>query len=391
MPVRHETKLDETHIDLYAWLESQPHPQKHIWSQPNHFLSVSVGISEELIGHTPEDHQKILKEIAEKTAGQGSRFRYYGGTAFSPNSVDYGFPYCRYILPEQELLYENGTYYLINYTPRMQTAPPPQPSKQEISAITPNFETWEKLIHSIKSDTELKKVVLARKVSQAFGGSLQNFLKKNQTGFGFLFQRDPHTTFLGISPETLFSKTGQTITTDAIAGTRKRGQTPEEDQQLAQELLSSKKDLEELNYVKTHIQEHLAPLCESLTIPDTPQILKLPHVQHLHYAITGTLKKTTTDHDLFAALHPTPAVCGTPTNLAKEFIETLEPFKRGWYSGTVGWISDHQSQFVVGIRSAHFQDQTLHIFSGAGIVQASDSQSEWEELDNKIRQWELIK
>ncbi|MSR89126.1 MAG: isochorismate synthase [Candidatus Margulisbacteria bacterium] len=387
MPVRHETPLDEAHIDLYAWIESHPHPQKTIWSQPNHFLSVSIGISEELIGHTPEEHHQILKKIKEKTAGQGSRFRYYGGTAFSPESIDYGFPYCRYILPEQELLYENGHYYLIHYTPGIQLEPTLPPTGQKPPTIAPNFKTWEKLVQTIKSETALKKVVLARKISRACNGSLQTFLEKNQTGFGFLFQRYSHTTFLGISPETLFSKIGQALTTDAIAGTRKRGNTQEEDHQLAQELLSSKKDQEELNYVKTHIQHHLSPLCETLTIPDSPKILKLPHVQHLHYAITGTLKKTTSDHDLFSALHPTPAICGTPTDLAKEFIHTNEPFKRGWYSGTVGWISEHQSQYVVAIRSAHFQDQTQHIFSGAGILNASDPKSEWTELDNKIRQW----
>jgi menaquinone-specific isochorismate synthase len=83
-------------------------------------------------------------------------------------------------------------------------------------------------------------------------------------------------------------------------------------------------------------------------------------------------------------LHPTPAVGGFPTDRALRDIARLEPFDRGWYAGPLGWIAKDASQFVVGIRSGLTEGKRLHLFSGAGIVEGSVPEKEWEEIENKI-------
>ena len=90
------------------------------------------------------------------------------------------------------------------------------------------------------------------------------------------------------------------------------------------------------------------------------------------------------------AIHPTPAVCGIPDEKAQLSIEQLENFDRGWYAGPVGWISKNGAEFAVGIRSAQIHQKNLRIYTGAGIVQGSDPDSEWNEIDAKLRNWESI-
>ena len=126
-----------------------------------------------------------------------------------------------------------------------------------------------------------------------------------------------------------------------------------------------------------------APLCANLSRESSPQIRKLQRVQHLHTPFSGTLAEGVSSSDLLAAMHPTPAVCGRPTTISREFIRQTEPFDRGWYAGPVGWIEDDRAEFAVAIRSALLVDDTLRFCTGAGIVAASRAESEWSELAAK--------
>jgi menaquinone-specific isochorismate synthase len=86
-----------------------------------------------------------------------------------------------------------------------------------------------------------------------------------------------------------------------------------------------------------------------------------------------------------AALHPTPAVCGEPPEAAVAQIRALEPFDRGWYAGPVGFVGRDETRFAVGIRSALVQGDEVALFTGAGVVEGSDSTAEWQELEAKLR------
>jgi menaquinone-specific isochorismate synthase len=84
------------------------------------------------------------------------------------------------------------------------------------------------------------------------------------------------------------------------------------------------------------------------------------------------------------ALHPSPAVGGVPPGKALEYIREHEPFDRGWYAGPVGWIGPNSSEFAVAIRSGLVHDNTLSLYSGAGIVDGSTPEDEWNEIDTKL-------
>ena len=99
--------------------------------------------------------------------------------------------------------------------------------------------------------------------------------------------------------------------------------------------------------------------------------------------IEAVLKKEVDDSEILKAIHPTPAVGGVPTSLALKLI-SREPFKRGWYSGPVGYVGSEMTEFAVGIRSALVQDRKVSLYAGAGIVEGSTSQAEWNEIETKI-------
>ena len=111
-------------------------------------------------------------------------------------------------------------------------------------------------------------------------------------------------------------------------------------------------------------------MCPSLQRDSSPSVLKLAFNQHLKTTFIGELQPGTTDASLLQALHPTPALGGSPRSKALAEIARLEPFERGWYGGPVGWLSGDAAQFAVGIRSALVVERDIHLFAGAGIVEA---------------------
>ena len=113
-------------------------------------------------------------------------------------------------------------------------------------------------------------------------------------------------------------------------------------------------------------------------------VLKLEQVQHLYNKIEAVLKEDVTDTDLLTALHPTPAVGGLPREAALEKLAALEPFDRGWYAAPVGFLGRDRAEFAVAIRSALVRENRVNLYAGAGIVEGSVAENEWQELENKI-------
>ncbi|MGX1808520.1 isochorismate synthase [Nocardia sp. NPDC055321] len=195
-------------------------------------------------------------------------------------------------------------------------------------------------------------------------------------------------TLLGATPEVLVARRGDSVTLRPLAGTLPRLADSDADAAQARELLASSKNREEHAYVVDWIRERLTPVCAELTIPAEPELLHTPEVWHLATHITGRLREPRpTALDLAVLLHPTPAVCGTPTDLALDTIVELEE-DRGFYGGAVGWCDAHgDGEWVVAIRSAELAADglTLRAFGGGGIVAASDPQVELVETTAKLR------
>ena len=176
--------------------------------------------------------------------------------------------------------------------------------------------------------------------------------------------------------------TDSRVETEALAGSAERGDTPEEDADLAAGLETDAKTVHEQALVAETIADRLEPLGE-VAVGDR-RVRKLASVQHLFTPIAAD-----TDHhvlDLVAALHPTPAVGGRPPDVALETIRDAETFDRGWYAAPVGWFdAAGDGTFAVAIRSGLAREHAAHLYAGAGIVADSDPDTEWDEIQLKFR------
>jgi menaquinone-specific isochorismate synthase len=272
---------------------------------------------------------------------------------------------------------------------------PPPSIPNEISVQETSRAVWQNTIsRSIEMIRQggLKKVVMARPI-QVTGNRavdvpamLEHLGESCPSCFRFLFEFTPGTTFAGATPERLVSVSGAEFATAAVAGSIRRGDFPLEDEILGKQLIDSAKDQSEHVFVIEQIREKMQPLAELLNIDSTPKLLRLPNIQHLRTGITGTLHADHGILNIVAALHPTPAVGGVPSEDALCVIRELEGFERGWYAAPVGWVDDNgDGDFVVAIRSGLFHENTATLYGGAGIVADSDPQKEWDETGLKIR------
>ncbi|GAA2660169.1 MULTISPECIES: isochorismate synthase [Actinosynnema] len=200
---------------------------------------------------------------------------------------------------------------------------------------------------------------------------------------------DPATrTLVGASPELLVSRRGDRVVANPLAGSLPRTGDPVEDARRVAALLASPKDLAEHEHVSAQVAEVLGRFCAELDVP-APVVIATPTMLHLSTTITGRL----TDPDdpassalgLAEALHPTPAVCGVPTERAARAITELEPQERGYYAGLVGWTDlAGDGEWVVTIRCAEVCGDTARLFAGAGVVAGSAPSAEVVETGAKF-------
>jgi menaquinone-specific isochorismate synthase len=196
---------------------------------------------------------------------------------------------------------------------------------------------------------------------------------------------------VGATPELLIRRQDADISSLVLAGTIPRGRDAEEDAVLGASLLASAKETEEHEYAVAGVRATLAPLCDELAVDERPSLLRLANVQHLATAISGRLAQARqgTDHSvlsLVAALHPTGAVCGTPTEAAMELIRELEGMDRGRYAGPVGWVDARgNGEWGIALRCAEIDGPRARLFAGGGIVSGSDPEAELAETQAKFR------
>ena len=193
---------------------------------------------------------------------------------------------------------------------------------------------------------------------------------------------------IGATPELLLRLNRSMVTSRVLAGTITRTGDDEKDLALAGSLARSSKDLEEHEYAVRSVAESLAPFCSSTNVPDSPFVLHLANVMHLATDVTGALAETSQHFDVFSILeklHPSAAVCGTPTDIATKVISTLEGMARGRYAGPVGWIDARgDGELGIALRCGQVEGNRIRLYAGCGIVSGSDPIRELDESQAKF-------
>lgn len=193
---------------------------------------------------------------------------------------------------------------------------------------------------------------------------------------------------VGCSPESLVSVKNGRVSTNPIAGTRKRGATVEEDVALAEELLSDEKERAEHMMLIDLGRNDIGRIAKKGTVkmPLRMVIEKYRYVMHIVSLVTGELQAGLTPMDALRATLPAGTVSGAPKIRAMTRIYELETVKRGMYAGAVGYYSmDNQADFAIAIRTMLIKEQTAYIQAGAGIVADSDPTAEYFETLQKAK------
>jgi menaquinone-specific isochorismate synthase len=239
---------------------------------------------------------------------------------------------------------------------------------------------------------EFKKIVLARaqdiRATQPLHPleMLNGLRQRFPDCYSFSFARGNGPSFIGASPERLVRVSKGVLETEALAGSTRRGSGASEDAALANALLASDKDRREQQEVLDDIVARLTPLGLHLEFPERPSVRRLANVQHLHTPVRAPLPEKVRLLDVLAALHPTPAVGGSPRDAAVAGIRALEGFPRGLYAGALGWMNARGGgEFFVGLRSALVEGATARVYAGAGIVAGSTPEKEFAETELKFK------
>ena len=235
----------------------------------------------------------------------------------------------------------------------------------------------------------LDKVVLARDLEVTTGAPLDvrwllhRLAEEYPTTWVFAVDG-----LVGATPELLVRCEKGLVTSRVLAGTIRRTGDDDHDLALAASLARSSKDLEEHEYAVRSVADALAPHCSSMNVPEAPFVLHLSNVMHLATDVAGVLVDDASSLTLAASLHPSAAVCGTPTPVAAAVIGELEHMDRGRYAGPVGWIdATGDGEWGIALRCGAVSEQDpsrIRLFAGCGIVAGSDPEAEVAESSAKF-------
>jgi isochorismate synthase len=193
-------------------------------------------------------------------------------------------------------------------------------------------------------------------------------------------------TIVCASPELLVNLQAGRARTVGLAASQRRGRTAAEDLALGRELLTDEKSRGEHEVVVREIEERLAGAVCQLEIDAEPSVRRFRNIQHLATGISGPTCDGVDVLELVERLHPTPAVCGRPSDVARRVIAEHESFDRGWYAGPIGWLdANGEGEFAVALRTALMRGPRAWLFAGNGIMAGSDPEAELEEVSLKLR------
>ncbi len=410
-------------INCLTWLHNQHIPNKIYWSdRRGDFETAGIHIADEITDDQNKSLEDILKDMNNQLSVNNPHVKYFGGFRFNPDAKSdqwYKFGKYHFIIPQFEVCHyknEKETVFAFNIALKDITDENIASLLKKCDAIDfsnqttfrktptivsredkPNKEQWSQIFNTfMDKPSNIEKIVLARESNFEFdvnirpSALIKHLKEKTPNCFHFCFQLEEHLAFIGASPERLFKRHDNHLWTEAIAGTIRRGANEEEDSRFAQELLTSSKNMLEHQYVVSSIKDSLAKLAEILNDNPDCQVLTLKGTQHLITRFEAKLLTDKHDDAILKHLHPTPAVAGTPLKEAIDTIDKLEPFDRGWYAAPMGYVGYNTSEFAVAIRSGLVQNNHLSLYSGAGIVEGSKLEEEWEEIENKISRFMKI-
>lgn len=330
-------------------------------------------------GDWPLLAQQITRALdAARAAGQANPLL-IGAFAFDPAEASCLYVPGRYergdrIAPEEQTTETNSVI-------AVQSTPAAGEFKASVSAALDAF-----------AEGKLAKVVLSRKLILTLHKPadpervLARLMAQNPHAFHFSLPLGQGRRLLGASPELLLRVSGGEVFTHPLAGSARRVSEPVQDEAVARDLLASRKDQHEHKLVIDEIRRVLTPHCRELAIPQKPTLMSTDTLWHLGTPIAGQLHGSDASVlSLACQLHPTPALCGYPTDLARQFIREQEPFRRALFSGIVGWCdSQGNGEWAVVIRCGVLDGHQVELFAGAGIVAGSDPAMEWAETGTKL-------
>ena len=397
------------------------------WARPERdFWMVGVGRATALISEggrrfslVSDAYKRALENaVIDGPDEQGVGPVFMGGFRFDPHAprspVWQDFPDAMLVLPKLLFTWSGGRVwitanFLVGETTDI-TSAAGEAALLQMAGVSPSYsqeasqplvdheehsspERWAAWVGQALEDIKekrLTKVVLARqKLLRAQGrfslGHALEYLVESYPQCSVCAMNNGNSEFLAATPESLVRMARGTLSLTCLAGTASRSRSPEEDQRMGHQLMCSTKERAEHQTVVDMLIETLRPLCEDLSWDSQPSVLLLRNVAHLQTSFTGRVDGDTDLLKLAERLHPTPAVGGTPTDRALETIRTLEG-DRGWYAGLLGWLDRHgEGEFGVGIRSALLRGNEATLFAGAGIVEGSDPDREFEETESKFQ------
>lgn len=406
-------------LDLISWLRVQNYNEKVYWqNRERTYITAGVGVA----------HLLKVKRLADCHFANHrlpADMRFYGGMRFNVDSA-VGVPWqnfgeIAFFVPQFEICRKNTkTFFVVNIIVREEMAHaslyeslveelnsldfalPPTPGFEDFyteRVNVPNFEEWQTQFAEIQrqfSTEEIQKIVLSRRSTLKFSKYvdgfclLQHLTSTQENTYNFYLQWHKDSAFIGATPERLYHRRQHRIFSEAVAGTRRRGKDLATDRELGDDLLSSAKDIREHQLVVENIQQVFRKVCRSYNCSPTPVLLQLKNLQHLYTAFEGVLDESVGDGDILSLLHPTAAVCGLPKQKNIREIDKLENFDRGWFAGPIGWFEKDCAEFAVAIRSCVVQKNTLYLFAGAGIVKNSCVEKEWNEIEDKMKNFDCI-
>lgn len=242
--------------------------------------------------------------------------------------------------------------------------------------------------------SEVGKIVLARAVDIEFDHEVDprlvaaRLIQNNRDGYiADLSPAGPDYAghfLVGSSPEVLVRKEGDVVTAYPLAGSAARSSDPAKDMAARDRLAGSAKDHAEHKFVVDHIRAALEPVCATLEIPEKPELTSTGEMWHLATPIRGVLAQPLTALELALLVHPTPAICGTPTDEAEAFILGAESDRR-FYAGAVGWSTEDAGEYMVAIRCAEVAGNEARAWAGGGLVADSVPEEELDETTAKLQ------
>lgn len=264
-------------------------------------------------------------------------------------------------------------------------------SQVKFSTTQDTFEGWVSTIRDYIVQGDVMQVVPSQRMTVPFTQSPLTLYRalRNLNPSPYLYFVDlGNFQIVGSSPEILVRLEGGEVTVRPIAGTRKRGDSAEEDRALENDLLSDKKELAEHLMLIDLGRNDVGRVAKAGSVKLTEQMIveRYSHVMHIVSNVSAKVRDDVRAIDALKATLPAGTLSGAPKQRAMEIIDELEPVKRGVYGGAVGYVSwAGEMDTAIAIRTALVIDQQVVVQAGAGIVADSTPSAEWEETLNKAR------